>query len=109
MEPPANDQTLARQTARVATRIGANLRRLRLKARDEEKRTQRGLAGAVGCEVNYIQKTEYGTAVPSLRFLVRLATALEVDVAEFFKRTAVARSKVKGRPPLKKAKSSRRG
>lgn len=78
--------------------VGANVTRLRKRA----GWTQAGLAELVDCEPNYLQKVEYGTAVPSLQTLVKIARALDVQIGVLF-RTTKPRQVKRGRPPKKKS------
>lgn len=58
--------------------IGANIRRLR----EAEGLTQSALADATGCREKQISHWERGRNVPSLRYLLALASALSVTVEE---------------------------
>ena len=60
--------------------IGANV--LALRAR--RGLSQAELAELVEREPSYVQKIEYGTASPSITTLVRIAKALDVDIARLF-------------------------
>jgi transcriptional regulator with XRE-family HTH domain len=82
--------------------IGANVTRLR-KSRGM---TQAQLAEAIDVETNFLQKIEYGTGVPSLSTVARLARVLRVPAAALF-RAGRARSARAGRPRAKKKSAAR--
>lgn len=84
------------ETRRVAKWIGANITGLRIKAGISQER----LAAQIDREPNYLQKVEYGTTVPSLEVIVRLATALDVRPAVLLK-PARQPSRRRGRPARK--------
>lgn len=84
-------------TNEVLETIGANVTRLRKRA----GLTQAALAEAVGCETSYMQKIEYGTAMPTLKTLVQVARSLAVPVAALFRATK-ARPVGRGRPRVRK-------
>lgn len=64
----------------IRQRIGWNLRRLRA----QRELTQEDFATDSGFDRGYISGIERGVRNPSILVLARIATALEVDVAEFF-------------------------
>ena len=64
----------------VPARIGWNLRRLR----KEREITQEDFATDSGFDRGYISGIERGVRNPSVGVLVRIASALGVDVAELF-------------------------
>jgi transcriptional regulator with XRE-family HTH domain len=64
----------------VRKRIGQNLRRLR----KERGVSQEDFATDSGFDRGYISGVERGVRNPSVLVLERIATALEVDVAELF-------------------------
>ena len=64
----------------VHARIGWNLRRLR----KEREITQEDFATDSGFDRGYISGIERGVRNPSVGVLVRIASALGVDVAELF-------------------------
>ena len=64
----------------VRARIGWNLRRLR----KERELTQEDFAADAGIDRGYISGVERGVRNPSVTVLVRIATAIGVDVAELF-------------------------
>lgn len=64
----------------VYARIGWNLKRLR-KERDI---TQEDFATDSGFDRGYISGVERGVRNPSVKALVKIADALEIDVAELF-------------------------
>jgi transcriptional regulator with XRE-family HTH domain len=78
--------------------VGANVTRLR----KQRGMTQAQLAEAIDVETSYEQKLEYGTAVPSLPALVRLAAALKVPLAALFRASKPRKARA-GRPRATKA------
>lgn len=64
----------------IRERIGWNLRRLRR----ERGITQEDFATDSGFDRGYISGVERGVRNPSVLVLARIASALDVDVAEFF-------------------------
>ena len=64
----------------IRKRIGWNVRRLR----KEREITQEDFATDSGFDRGYISGVERGVRNPSVLVLERIATALEVDVAELF-------------------------
>lgn len=78
----------------VRARIGWNLRRLR-KERDI---TQEDFATDSGFDRGYISGLERGVRNPSVDVLVRITSALRVDVAELFdaKKATSFRDKTRG-------------
>ena len=64
----------------VRARIGWNLRRLRR----EREITQEDFAADSGFDRGYISGVERGVRNPSVDVLVRIASALRVDIAELF-------------------------
>jgi len=86
--------TTDQQFRALKKNLAANVRALRLKA----GKTQSGLASVLGCEATYVQKLEYGTAAPSLKLLVALALALDVEVAALLQRSGATNKRSVGRP-----------
>lgn len=64
----------------VYARIGWNLKRLR----KERAITQEDFATDSGFDRGYISGVERGVRNPSVKALVKIADALEIDVAELF-------------------------
>jgi transcriptional regulator with XRE-family HTH domain len=64
----------------VRQRIGWNLRRLR----KEREISQEDFATDSGFDRGYISGVERGVRNPSVLVLERIATALEIDIAELF-------------------------
>lgn len=64
----------------VRERIGRNLRRLR----NEREVTQEDFAADCGIDRGYISGVERGVRNPSVLTLVKITTALDVDIAELF-------------------------
>lgn len=62
----------------AAARLGANLRRLR----EDAGLSQEDAAWATGCTTRHWQRAEAGGVNASLRLLVAMAQALDVDVGE---------------------------
>ncbi len=87
------------ETARVAEHIGANVRALRV----ARGLSQEQLAERIEREPNYLQKIEYGAAIPSIPTLVRLARILGVPVGRLFQPRRA------GRRPVGRPKGRRRG
>jgi transcriptional regulator with XRE-family HTH domain len=81
----------------VLEHIGANVRAYRVKL----GLSQAQLAELVEREPSYLQKIEYGDAVPSVPTLVRLARALGVEIARLFQPRRTTPRK-KGRPTRRK-------
>ena len=79
----------------VRERIGWNLRRLR----DEQGVTQERFANDHGFDRGYISGLERGVRNPSVLVLARLASALRVDVMEFFDPRKAAEFQTQLRPP----------
>jgi transcriptional regulator with XRE-family HTH domain len=75
--------------------LAANATRLRERA----GWTQQQAAETMGLDVKHLQKLEYGELNPSLRTLVRVASALGVSVGRLLKKNAAARKpRPVGRP-----------
>jgi transcriptional regulator with XRE-family HTH domain len=81
---------------RVRSYIAANVRRLRARA----GLTQEQLAEAASVDLTYLQRIERGTANPSARVLVEVASALAVPPARLFAKAAPAVRR-SGRPRRK--------
>jgi transcriptional regulator with XRE-family HTH domain len=80
-------------TARRA--LAANATRLR----EQAGWTQQQAAESMGIDVKHLQKLEYGDLNPSLRTLVRVATAFGVTVGRLLAKTSSRRvSRPVGRP-----------
>lgn len=77
--------------------VAANVRRLRTRGH----MTQEQLAEAAEIDLTYLQRVERGTANPSLRVLVALATALGVAPGRLLHRARRAERAV-GRPSKKR-------
>ena len=75
--------------------LSANVSRLR----ERNGWTQQEAAEAMGLDVKHLQKLEYGELNPSLRTLVRVASALGVSVGRLLQKNAAARKpRPVGRP-----------
>lgn len=70
----------ARDPARIARKLGAQIRGLRLKA----DVTQETLAWACGLNKGFMSQIESGKRIPSVLVLVGLARELRVPVSSFF-------------------------
>ncbi len=73
---PAREQDAAFEIA--ASRLGANLRRIR----EERGFSQEQISERAGCAVRHVQRIESGTVNVSLRLLTALAAAVDTDVGE---------------------------
>ncbi|MEE8291901.1 MAG: helix-turn-helix transcriptional regulator [Candidatus Tectomicrobia bacterium] len=90
-------QSMTRDEQALAHEIGLILQRLR----HEHGLTQKSLAQRVvgGLNTTYIGKIERGDQLPSLKILLRLSTALDVSVNDFFYPPAL-KSAEEGAPAL---------
>ena len=93
----------AKRLLELRQHVAANLTRFRQK----NGKTQSEVAAALGCESTYVQRIEYGKATPSLRFLVKLAGLLHVELFELVKAAPPARPRKRGRPPGKRSRAPR--
>lgn len=84
--------------AQVLQYIGGNVHRLR----HERGLTQAKLAEAAGIQTNYVQMIEHATTNISVKVLVKLADALDVEVEALLK-PAEAPEVQRGRPRKKPA------
>jgi transcriptional regulator with XRE-family HTH domain len=93
----------AKRLLELRQHVAANLTRFRKK----NGKTQSEVAAALGCESTYVQRIEYGKATPSLRFLVKLAGLLRVELFELVKAAPPAHPRKRGRPPGKRSRAPR--
>lgn len=85
-------------TVDVMQRVAANVRRLRVQA----GLTQEEFSEAAGVAASYVKAVESGRANTTLDYLVKLATALDVDAARLLRRSKPL-ARPSGRPPKKQA------
>jgi transcriptional regulator with XRE-family HTH domain len=93
----------AKRLLELRQHVAANLTRFRRK----NGKTQSEVAAALGCESTYVQRIEYGKATPSLRFLVKLAGLLDVELCDLVKSAPAVQQRKRGRPRGKRPKSTR--
>ena len=74
--------------------VARNLRRLRTK----RGLSQEALAVDAGIDRTYVSRLERSLENPTIGVLERLSVALEVDIRDFFDRTAAGRGAVKPLP-----------
>ncbi len=82
---------------RVVRSVGRRVAELRI----EREMTQQQFADELGVSVQYVQRIEQGGQNLTIRLLVELAEALDVDVTAVFQPPKSVRPR-RGRPPSKR-------